>query len=149
MKCIRIQPLNNPLKNQGDAREWALAAALGVERGRHDSKDYRHAADIEVGTRRISVKSGALSLMSARFCEGETTLEGIVDVYERTTYANEHAYITEDYRVFLMNAMEFRAFLLMFGRVGRESTKNGGGLKVKMSHETKKRVAWLEAQCAA
>lgn len=145
MKYTTIRPLANPPQNEGDAREWAYAKTFGINRTKHDSGDYRTSADIEYGSRRISVKSGAFSLMSPKQCEGQTTMEGIWAVYERTTYANEHAYITADYRVFNMNEAVFKEFVFTFGSVQRESTANGAGLKIKLGHETKKRVAWLEA----
>ena len=147
MTRTTIRPLSNPPKNQGDAREWAYALTFGINRTRHDSGDYRTSADIETAGRRISVKSGAFSLMSPKQCEGETTMEGIWAVYERTTCATEHAYITDDYQVFTMDEAEFKEFVFTFASVQRESTANKGGLKIKAGHETKKRLAWLMAHC--
>lgn len=136
--------------NKGVNREWALCRAFGIERIKHDSVRFDKGSDIELDDgRNISVKYGGFSLMAGSCCEGETTMEGIWNVYERRVHSNWFAYVTETYEVFLMNLAEFKEFIMTFGKVQRESKANGGQLKVKCDKETKKRVAWLMARAGA
>ena len=58
------------VKNRGDAREWAVCAHMGVERGKHDSGAYDRDSDVNAGDLHISVKSSGFTLMSGNLCEG-------------------------------------------------------------------------------
>ena len=134
-------------KNAGIAREHDLCAHKGIERTTHDSTDYRTSSDICLGEHHISVKASGFTLMSGNMCEGETTFEGIWNVYKRNTHSNEWAYVTEDYTVYEMNMAEFERFVRTFGRTERESEKNGGQMKIRLRKESKKMLNWL-ASCA-
>ena len=135
--------------NKGVAREWALAAAFGIERTHHDNVRYDKGSDIEVGERKISVKYGGFSLMNGSLCEGQTTMEAIWAIYERSVHSNEFAYVTEQYDVFTMTLAEFKEFVFTFGSIQHESSRHGGYAKIKCNAETKKRVAWLMAKVGA
>ena len=95
-------------RNAGDNREWSVCSYVGAPRAKHDSSDYRNSSDIVLGERHISVKSSAFTLMSGNMCEGETTMDGIWNVYERNTHSNEVAYVTEDFTAYFMTMDEFK-----------------------------------------
>ena len=138
----------NPMtisRNAGDNREWSVCAYIGAERTKHDSSDYRNSSDIVLGERHISVKSSAFTLMSGNMCEGETTMDGIWNVYERNTHSNEVAYVTEDFTAYFMTIAEFKKFVYAFCRTEKESAKNGGQTKIRCRKESKKMVEWLAA----
>ena len=130
-------------KNAGIAAEHDLCAYKGIVRTTHDHTDYRTSSDICVGNQHISVKSSGATLMSGNMCEGETTFDGIWNVYKRNTNSNVWAYVTADRRVYEMNMAEFERFLRTFGRVERESEKNGGQMKIRLRKESKKMLGWL------
>lgn len=132
--------------NKGIAREHNLCAYMGIVRVHHDSTDYRTSSDICVNDRHISVKASGFTLMSGNMCEGQTTFEGIWEVYTRNTHSNEWAYVTEDNTAYFMNMSEFSDFIHTFGRVEAESAKNGGAMKIRCKKESKKMLQWLEAR---
>ena len=137
-------------KNLGDLYEWALCRHFGVNRQKHDSGRYDKGSDLELDNgMRISIKYGAFSLMNGTLCEGQTTIDGIWNVYETHTHSNVAAVITDTCDVFLMSIPEFKKFIFTFGHIGRDSKKNGGCTKIQCYKDTKKRLAWLMAQCAA
>ena len=141
MKASKLQTIE--AKNAGDAREWAICADCGISRTKHDSADYRTASDISVGNRHISVKSSGATLMNGTMCEGQTTFDGIWNVYARNTHSNEWAYVTADFTAYYMDKGEFEAFLRQFARVERDSEKNGGQMKIRLRKESKKMLGWL------
>lgn len=139
---------NNPTAKKGDAKEWAMCSHYGIERSRHDSKNYMVASDLESGEKRISVKSARFTLMSGIYCEGLNTVEEIWDRYEATTHSNLAAYVTEDFEAFEMTMPEFKEFVLTFGSIQKESEKNGGGNKVRCKSESKALLKWLRSRVA-
>lgn len=129
--------------NAGDAREWAVCADMGIERTKHDALPYDKGSDVEAGDRHISVKSSGATLMSGSLCEGETTFDGIWSLYARKTASNLWAYVTKDFTAYYMDKGEFEAFIRKFGRVERESEKNGGAMKIRLRKESAKMLAYL------
>lgn len=135
-------------RNAGIAREHDLCAYMGINRVHHDSTDYRTSSDICAQGMNISVKASAFTLMSGNMCEGREDFAGIWELYKATTHSDHFAYITEDYRVYMMNIGEFEQFVYMFGRTERESEKNGGAMKIRCRKESRKMVEWLESRAA-
>ena len=147
MKTYSIDHISDA-RNAGIAREHDLCHYFGIERTAHDSSDYRSNSDINIGDRHISVKASGFTLMSGNMCNGYDEFDDIWNLYKSTTHSNEFAYITEDYRVYEMNISEFEAFLRVFGRVEKESAKNGGKAKIRCRKESKNMVAWFEKAVA-
>lgn len=141
-------PRKSTAKNSGDAREFDLCAYKGVERTKHDSRDYKSGSDIEIGNQRISVKASHASLMSASLCNGLTEFDAIWNLYKETTHSNIFAYVTETYRVYEMNITEFEQFIYKFGTLETESKKNGGGVKIRIKRENKNMIEWLSKAVA-
>lgn len=143
MNSIKLKAIEN-MSNKGIAKEHALCAFFGINRERHDNTDYRTSSDIIMGERRISVKSSGFTLMNSTLCEDKETLSDIWNVYETNTNANEVAYITNDFTAYFMTIKEFKTFVEMFCRVERDSTKNGGKMKIRCKHESSKMRVWFE-----
>ena len=147
MTIFTINPVNTtPCKNKGINLEHALCAHYGIERVKHDNTSYKAGSDIEVNGLGISVKADGFSLMSGRFCEGLNTFDEIWNLYKNTVHSNRFAYIAANHTVYMMNINEFERFVYAFGRLTRESERNGGGLKIRMLHESKKMLKWLATE---
>lgn len=133
-------------KNAGDAKEWALASFYHIERKAHDWARYDRASDICVGERHISVKSSGFTLMNGNLCEGLEDFDSIWALYKSRTHSNCFVYVTNDYIAYEMTIEEFEEFVFTFCRTERESEKNGGAVKIRCRHESKKMVRWLAAR---
>lgn len=132
--------------NNGIACEHDFCAHMGINRTHHDHANYMAHSDVETGDFNISVKSARFTLMAGKVAtdNGLTSFDEIVDFYFATTHSNMWAYVTKDRMVYMMNADEFQTFVYAFCGMERESTKNGGGLKLKARMESKKMLRWLE-----
>ena len=135
-------------KNEGDAREWSVCAFMNAPRAIHDSKAYDKDSDCNAGNLHISVKSSAFTLMSGNLCEGLEDFDSIWNLYAERVHSNAFAYVTADYTMYLMTLDEFKKFVYAFGRLERESEKNGGALKIRCRKESGKMLRWLEEQAA-
>ena len=127
-----------------DAAEWALCRQYGIERVRHDSSRYDKDSDVNAGDIRISVKTGAFSLMAGSLCEGLEDFDSIWNLYKRKSHSNKFAYVTSAGICYMMNIAEFEAFVYEFCYVERDSAKNGGKCKIRMRKESGKVIRWLE-----
>ncbi len=130
----------------GDSREWAVCAYYGIDRISHDHTTYAAGSDTNVGDLHISVKSSGFTLMSGYLCKGLKTFDEIWKLYKSTTHSNRVGYVDKEFNLFLMNIEEFEEFLYTFGRIERESAKNGGGLKIRCRKESQKMLRWLNAR---
>ena len=126
-----------------DAKEWAVAALMGITRTTHDSKAYDKDSDVVAGNMRISVKSSAFTLMAGSLCNGLTSFDAIWNLYAANVHSNTFAYVTADFTAYMMNLDEFKSFVYAFCRLERESEKNGGAYKIRCRKESKKMLAWL------
>lgn len=133
-------------KNHGDAKEWALASFYHIERTTHDASRYDRNSDICVGERNISVKSDGFTLMNGSLCEGLEDFDSIWALYKNRVHSNCFVYVTNDYIAYEMTIEEFEEFVFTFCRTERESTKNGGAVKIRCRHESKKMVRWLASR---
>ena len=136
MKYFSIQKVEH--RNAGIAREWALCKYFGIERVAHDSSSYDKSSDLIVDNMNISIKASAFTLMSGTLCEGRTTFDEIWKLYESRVHSDHFAYITADFDVYMMNKDEFKTFVYEFCTTERESSKNGGAMKIRCRKETKK-----------
>lgn len=135
-------------KNAGDAREWAFCRACGVERTAHDSLAYDKASDCEANGHGYSLKASAFTLMSGALCEGLQTLDEIWALYAERVHSDRFVYVTCDWVAYIMDINEFGEFVKTFAHCERESSKNGGAVKVRCRKESSKMVAWLMERVA-
>lgn len=132
------------VKNDGDAKEWAVCGFKGITRVKHDNKPFDKDSDVNIGNEHISVKANKFSLLSGKMCDGLTTFDEIWNFYESKCHSNKWAYVTADYMLYEMDITEFRAFIYEFGYLAKESEKNGGYAKIRCKAESKKMIRWLE-----
>lgn len=140
MKKIMIEQLNRQYKNNGQHMEQCATFTYTHEIRQHDNVPYDKGSDIP--EYHISVKSSAFSLASAKLVKGETVEEQLAYYMEHTA-SEKILYVTENYDGYEMNLTEFAEFVLTFGYMTRESSKSGGGLKVRARKESKKMLEWL------
>lgn len=136
------------VKNNGDRREWAVCAHMGVERHKHDAGAYDRDSDVIAGDMRISVKSSGFTLMSGSLCGGRDSFDAIWAYYKATTHSNVFAYVDQSFNLYLMNMAEFEKFVYAFCYTERESSKNGGAMKIRCRKESQKMRDWLMSTAA-
>ena len=142
MYTLKITNLNIS-HNAGINAEQPLRYFLHGYTTAHDSRRFDEASDID----NISVKSAHFTLVQGGLLNG-SELEPMVDDYFSRVHSTEFAYVARDFTVYMMNAEEFREFLMTFGTVERDSYKNGGKLKVRARSESKRMVEWLNERAS-
>jgi hypothetical protein len=93
----------------------------------------------------MSVKSAKFSLCSGGQLKGSTMSEMLDDYFARVA-SKTFAYVSREFKVYEMDASEFRTFVTEFGYLTRESEKNGSKTKIRARDESRKMVEWLEAR---
>ena len=141
MTTMQLEKIEN--KNQGIAREWAFARAMGIERTSHDNGRYDKDSDVNAKGLHFSVKASGFSLMSGTLCEGKTEFEEIWMLYKSKVHSNRFVYVTKENVAYIMNINEFEKFVHEFCKVEKESQKNGGYSKIRCKKESSKMVEWL------
>lgn len=136
-------------QNAGIAREWALCAHYMVTRTAHDSLAYDKGSDLDTADgKHISIKASAFTLMAGNLCEGIEDFDGIWNLYESRVHSNTFAYVSVEFKVYEMSLAEFKMFVYAFGRIERESEKNGGAMKIRLRKESGKMLKWLDERAA-
>ena len=124
---------------QADRKEDDFRYAMtGICTHKHDSVEFSKGADVLD----YSIKTSHASLPST--LKGETIADKLNDMYKRD-YANKYVYISDNNDAYIMDKREFTAFVTEFGRLERDSQKNGGGMKVRLLRESTRMLAWLNA----
>ena len=126
-------------RKQADRKEDDFRYAMtGIATNKHDSVEFSKGADVLD----YSIKTSHASLPST--LKGETIADKLNDMYKRD-YANKYVYISDNNDAYIMDKREFTAFVTEFGRLERDSQKNGGGMKVRLLRESSRMLAWLNA----
>lgn len=138
MKKLALAKVSTARK-QADRKEDDFRYAMtGIVTHKHDSVEFSKSADVL----NYSVKTSHASLPST--LKGETIADKLNDMYKRD-YANKYVYISDNNDAYIMDRREFTAFVTEFGRLERDSQKNGGGMKVRLLRESSRMLAWLNA----
>jgi hypothetical protein len=66
-----------------------------------------------------------------------------IRAYLATDMATEYIYATADGTAYIMSRTEYIEFVEVFGTVTRESTRNGGGEKIRLKSESVALLAYL------
>jgi len=141
MKFVAIENVSIK-KNNGDRAEENFDFFMNGKISGKDSKAYNVDSDVNCNGVGYSVKSNHFSLVSAGLLKGETMAE-MLDYYFATVHSTMAVYVTKDNIAYVMNMHEFRQMLEMFAGLERESSKNGGGVKIRCKAESKKMREWL------
>lgn len=99
-------------------------------------------AESDIPELNMSVKSARFTLAYA--LNGETKEEKIADYFNRVK-STSWAYMTNEGDIYIMNKIEFYAFLMFCTNLQRMSSSNGGHYTIKQNHETNKIREYLRA----
>lgn len=147
MNAYAIERIDH--KNAGIAREWSMCRHYNVIRTAHDNLAYDKGSDLDTADgKHISIKASAFTLMAGNLCEGVEDFDGIWNLYASRVHSDTFAYITADFMAYEMSLDEFKRFVYAFGRLERESSKNGGAVKIRLRKESSKMIKWLENMAA-
>ena len=131
MNVIKLTNIDRTYKNNGQHAEQVFRFTLSGEIVKADNKpaelcgDY---LDIQIKSARATV------------CNGDNLM-----AYLEMDSANKYAYIVKDFSIaYLMNKTEWKAFCEQFGRIEQNSQKNGGKVKIRLTHEGYEMREWLE-----
>lgn len=139
MTTIILKTIERTYKNNGSHAQQVLDYTLTGQMRAHDHCRWDEGSDIPELD--MSVKTDRFTLASDLIGE---TLTDKVDDYMARTASKVFAYVATTGIAYLMNAIEFKAFMLTFCKLERDSQKNGGRMKVRFPHETAKVREWLE-----
>lgn len=140
MYTITCKNITRSYSNYGMHAEQMLAFTLTNEIRKHDHVAFDKGSDIP--EYHMSVKSAKATIASAKLMHTDTK-EGQIDEYFQRVASECFAYVTKDGIAYVMDMTEFRNFLETFVTMARESSKNGGGVKMRLCSETKAMLAWL------
>ena len=129
MKKFRFTYLNN-YKNHGQDAEQSVRFTLTGEICKADNIAHHLSADCL----NFQIKSAR-----ATVCKG-TDLQAYLDMDASTAYI----YATCDGTAYIMDRAEYTEFCKTFATVTADSRKNGGELKLRLKHESKAMLEWLE-----
>lgn len=131
MTKLEMKSIARVYKNNGQHAEQVFRFTVTGEIVKADNKP----AELGGDCFDIQIKSAR-----ATVCKGRD-----IDAYLALDAAQRYAYVNADFTVaYIMSKAEWKAFVLAFGTVCRESAKNGGAEKIRLGHETKAMREWLE-----
>ena len=132
MKTLTLTDIPRTYTNNGQHLEQVFRYNLTGEIAKADNLAHDKGTDLL----HYSIKSAR-----ATVCKGTN-----LDAYLDTDKATEFVYITKALTAYIMNRIEYTAFVRMFGTVTCESAKNGGHKKIRLGHETAKMLEWFTQQ---
>lgn len=138
MTIYKASTINRTYTNNGQHLQQVVDYTLTGKIRKADNKPWQCESDIPELL--MSVKSARATIASDLI--GETLADKVNDYFNRVASVN-WAYITKDGTIYIMGMREFREFVMTFATLQRDSTKNGGRMKVRLPHETKKVIEWL------
>lgn len=146
MERMQVKDIERTYANWGDHCQQALDYMLTGRRQKHDHVPFDKDSDIPEYA--MSVKSNGFTLASAKINRGNTFDEKLDD-FKARVHSTRFAYVDLFMVAWIMDIVEFEAFVRRWCYLDHESTKNGGGVKIKCLNESKKMRAWLEAHATA
>ena len=141
MTTIQSITIERTYKNNGQHSQQTVDFTLTGQLRKADNHKWNIESDIP--ELNMSVKADRFTLASDLMGE---TLDQMVNDYFNRTASTSWAYLTNEGQIYIMNRIEFYMFLMLFCTLERDSTKNGGRVKVRFAHETAKVREWLRAQ---
>lgn len=143
MTTLTLAPMVQTYRNNGLHCEQWLTYTLTGEIRAHDSVRFDQGSDIdEMG---ISVKSARATLCSGKALSAET-FEGQLAEFFTRVQSEIFAFVSRDGIAYMMNPVEFHEFVETFGKWTRDSQKNGGQYKIRLTDETRKMKEWFTAR---
>lgn len=131
MTTITMKNLDRMYKNNGQHAEQVFRFTLTGKIEKADNKPFTMGGDCGI----YQVKSAR-----ATICKGLDIAE-----YIAKDGAEKYAYVTADFSTaYIMTASEYLEFATLFGTVTRESSKNGGAVKIRFKTESKEMRDYLK-----
>ncbi len=131
MTTISMKTITRQYKNNGQHAEQIFRFTLTGKIEKADNKPFTVGGDCGI----YQVKSAR-----ATICKGLNIAEHIAK-----DGAEKYAYVTADFSTaYIMTASEYLEFATLFGTVTRESSKNGGAVKVRFKMESKEMRDYLK-----
>lgn len=131
---MKIMPMDTAFvsdyANHGQASQQLFAYTLTGERQKADNIPHDKGADVL----HYQVKSAR-----ATVCKGTD-----IRAYLLTDQAVEYAYVAKNGKAYIMTRIEYIEFVEMFGTITRESTRNGGAVKIRLKSESTALLTYLE-----
>ena len=141
MTVIKATEITRTYTNNGQHKQQVVDYTLTGNIRKADNGKWDATSDIP--ELNMSVKSDRFTL--AYRLEGETKEAKINDYFERVQ-STSWAYINNENEIYIMNKIEFYAFLMAFTSLQKQCSKYVGHYTVKLYHETNKVREWLKAQ---
>lgn len=138
MTKIKIERIST-YKNNGLRSEQDYIYTVSGQVVPHDSGRYDMGSDY--GTKQI--KSDGASLASGNLFSMDT-FDEILAEYLAKSHSDSYVYVARTDWAYEMDAELFEIFVRTFGSLQKESAKNGGKSKIRLRHESKKMLNWLE-----
>lgn len=131
MHTIELLPIVRQYKNNGQHAEQVFRFTFKGTLEKADNKPFDLFADIDD----VQIKSAR-----ATVCKG-TDLKA----YLMRDKAKRYAYVVGDFKkAYIMSKEEWQKFCEMFGTITHESKSNGNGSKIRLKHESKALLEWLQ-----
>ena len=137
MKKLNISGtvMERTYKNNGQHLEQKIRYFLTGEICKADNLEHSKGGDVL----NYQVKSARATVCKGRDLKAYLDMDG----------ATEYIYITKEENAYIMSREEYTEFVEEFGTLTRESEKNGGHEKIRLGHESKKMIEWLEGKAKA
>ena len=131
MKLVNLNyEIERTYSNNGQHAEQVARYTLTGVICKADNKPFNAGADCLD----IQIKSAR-----ATICKGLD-----IEKHLELDCANRYGYVTKDFsKMYLMNKAEYLEFCNLFATVTRDSTRNGGAIKLRLKDETKAMLEWL------
>lgn len=127
MLSFKINSIESNYSNRGQKAEQIFRYAMTGKMMRADNRKGADLGDIQIKSARATI------------CPGED-----IETYVLEDVASRYAYITKDYVVYMMDKAEYIEFCQMFATKTVDSQRNGGKTKMRLGHETKRLISYLE-----
>lgn len=131
MTTISMKTITRQYKNNGQHAEQIFRFTMTGKIEKADNKPFTAGGDCGI----YQVKSAR-----ATICKGLNIAEHIAK-----DGAEKYAYVTADFSTaYIMTASEYLEFATLFGTVTKESSKNGGAVKIRFKTESKEMKDYLK-----
>ena len=132
---MEIVKLNTNIKrtyaNNGQHAEQIARFTLTGEIVKADNKPFTIGGDVLD----IQIKGARATVCKGLDIKAHIELDG----------ANRYGYVVADFsKMYIMSPTEWIEFVERFARPTTDSPKNGGGVKLRLNHESKAMREWLE-----
>lgn len=139
MKNYQFKDIARTYKNNGQHLEQVARYNLLGTIEKADNVPATKAGDITFNGYEYQVKS-----QKATVAKG--TYKDFCEFVDNADKADKYLFITLSLTAYEMNKQEYKEFIKLFGSQGRASSKNGGGLVLRIKPESKKMIEYLEGK---